>query len=198
MWENLDEGPHDIAVAVDMAISRGAGKIVLIGHSSGGFYAADYAARRGGVDGLVLLSPLTANRTTVKKWFSSEEEVRAAIARAEHLTDTGQGRHLLPLSYWYYAISAESFLQRMSEPDGVFAANLSRANVPTVFIWGSQEARRGHFRALAEGLPMDSVRGVEIEGLEHNYVGHGRILAHHVSEFLSTYLGRSALRQAVE
>jgi pimeloyl-ACP methyl ester carboxylesterase len=188
MWEDLDEGEHDIALAVEMAVERGARKIFLIGHSSGAFYAADYAARRGGVDGLVLLSPLTANRTTVKKWFASENERLAAIAEAKRLVDAGRGRHLLPIPYWYYAISAESFLQRMSEADGVFADNVTRANVPTIFIWGSLEARRGHFRDLADRLPLDSVEGVELDGLEHNYVGHGQILAHHVNRFLDAQL----------
>ena len=68
-WERISQGHLDVAAAVEFLRAQGHERVFLSGHSSGGFYAVDYAARDDRIAGVALLSPLTSNRTGLPRWF---------------------------------------------------------------------------------------------------------------------------------
>lgn len=185
MWEDLTLGVHDIDAAVEHARGLGARQIVLVGHSAGGFYAADYVARRPGVAGVVMLSPLTSNTTNLAMWFPGPGEQAEAIARAQALVDAGRGHHLVPIGAWYYAVSARTLLQRVSEPDGVWSRNLEQGGVPVQVQWGTAESRGPLFQRLVDELRLDVKEAVPIPECDHNYVGFEDVAAAHARAFIA-------------
>jgi pimeloyl-ACP methyl ester carboxylesterase len=184
-WEDLELGIHDIAAAVSYARDQGCRSIFLVGHSAGGFYAADYVSRDSSVSGLVLLSPLTSNKTNLQMWFPQEGQLATALAEARAMVAEGRGHHIIPLGAWYYGVSATTLLQRASEADGVWSTNLNRADVPLLVLWGSEESRGPLFRELVENLKVRDKQYLELPGGDHNYIGQEARTASHIKEFIA-------------
>ncbi len=172
-WERLADGPVDIAAAIAWLRRRATRGILLAGHSSGGWYAADYADRDPDIAGFALLSPLLANSTALAGWFPTQEERDRAYLHAKSLVVDGRGDDLIPLRKWYKAISAASLVERFEEPPGRFEAALGASRAPVLLVAGSRESRvpdwQAMFDRLAPGRPRQFVL---IEGAEHNYIGY--------------------------
>ena len=183
-WEDLELGTHDIAAAVTYARQRGCGSVFVVGHSAGGFYAADYAARDRSLSGMVLLSPLTSNKTNLPMWFRDKAELNRALSEANRMVATGRGHHIIPINAWYYGVSAATLLQRAAEPDGIWSTNLNTADVPLLVLWGSQESRGPMFRQLIDALDVRDKQCAELEGGEHNYIGQEVVTARHIERFI--------------
>lgn len=186
-WEIIENGHKDIGAGVGFLISLGYKKIILAGHSSGGFYSIDYAGGCGDVHGLILLSPLTTNKTMLPRWFRSEKEFEETKAHAEKLIASGRGHILLPLDEWYYAISASSFIDRISEKEGHFQESIKRAKVPIMVLYGGAEDRAPIWKKLYEELDNPEKELAAIEGSEHMYVGFEREVCAAVKKFLGKY-----------
>jgi pimeloyl-ACP methyl ester carboxylesterase len=58
IYENFNESIFDIGGAVDYAKAEGYGEIVLIGESFGTMKVANYASQIGGIDKIILVSPV--------------------------------------------------------------------------------------------------------------------------------------------
>ena len=183
-WEDLDIGVHDLEAAVRHARELGCQDVFLVGHSAGGFYAAAYAAADPAIAGLVLLSPLTSNKTNLGMWFPQPGELETALARAKQMVEQGRGHHLIPINAWFYGVSATTLLQRAAELDGVWSANLNAARRPTLVLWGAQESRGPMFRRLVEELQYDDKRWIELAEGEHNYIGQEEITASYIRRFV--------------
>lgn len=169
-WEDLEVGHLDVQVAVDLARELNPNApIYLVGHSSGGFYIADYAARHPGeVGGLVFLSPVLSHRRVIDQWFPTVSERAEIAARCQALCDDGTGGQLISVRQWFYAISARSLLQRLDEPDAPLEDRLAVAVEPRVFIWGGGETRADAWRNVARRTKSDAV---SVRDLDHNYLG---------------------------
>lgn len=191
-WEDLDVGHHDVAAAVDHLRDLGAKDVFVVGHSAGGFYAADYAARNpGAVRGIVMLSPLTSNKTNLKMWFPEPGQQERTLELARRMVEAGHGHRIIPLDAWYYGVSARTLLQRAAEPDGVWVRNLDAAGCPVLVMWGSMESRGPLFRDLVAELGTADKAVVEIPGCEHNYIGFEDDAAVHTMEFIERLIGRA-------
>lgn len=184
MWEDLELGVHDIDAAVEHARLLGAEQVVIVGHSAGGFYAADYVAQRPGILGVSMLSPLTSNTTNLGMWFP-EGNLEESLDRARALVAAGRGHHLIPIPAWYYAVSARTLLQRAAEPDGVWSQNLEQAGVPVQVLWGGTESRGALFQRLVDELRVEVKQTVVLPGCDHNYIGFEDAAAQHVGDFVS-------------
>ncbi|MFD5224194.1 alpha/beta fold hydrolase [Microbacterium sp. NPDC058342] len=185
-WEDLNTGWRDLEIAVEYVLAAGARRVYFVGHSSGAFYAVDYAARRGAdvpLAGLVLCSALTSNRMSLHRWFPDEEERERVRAQARAMQASGHGNQLIPLPAWYGAISADSLLQRERESPDHFARALSGVDAPVEFVWGAQESRASQWRTLAEGHPRGS--WTELSETDHHYLGAERAFARSVEKFVS-------------
>jgi hypothetical protein len=137
MWEDLSTGHLDLAAGVAHLRARGVEQVVVSGHSSGGFYAADLMPRDAGIAAWVLLSPLTTNKNPLPLWWPDPADRDRAVALARAMVAEGRGRDLIPVSGWFHAISAASLVQRLEEPDGVWLENVGHATAPVLMAWGT-------------------------------------------------------------
>ena len=185
MWESIGDGHRDVAAAVEHLYERGHDRIFISGHSSGGFYTADYCARDPRIAGRILISPLTSNGTAVKVWFPDEQSRARAVAEAERMVADGRGHHLMTLPSWFYAMSAKSILERAAEPEGVWLDAMNRSASPVLMVWGTAESRDAHWRQLGEQFTAPFTRCVTIEGAEHHFVGDERELTAIARDFVA-------------
>ncbi|MQA13742.1 MAG: alpha/beta fold hydrolase [Pseudonocardiaceae bacterium] len=189
MWEDLSTGHLDVAAGIEHLRQRGLEQVVVCGHSSGGFYAADYMTRDGGIAAWVLLSPLTTNKTPLPSWFPEPAQLAAAERMARDMVDAGRGRDLIPLRGWFHAISAASLVQRFEEPDGVWLDSVRHATAPVLMAWGDAEPRHGLWGRLYDQFAGPGDRREVLPGAGHYYRGQERVLATRIGVFLADVLG---------
>jgi pimeloyl-ACP methyl ester carboxylesterase len=182
-WERLAEGKLDVAAAVAYLRAHDVPRVVVAGHSSGGFYAADYAATDPALAGVVLLSPVITNQRPFPYWFASEAERDAAVARARAMVAAGQGHQLIAVPRWFHAISAASLVERADEPPGWFEGNLRRLQMPTLLLYGDRESRPDLWNALLEGVPA-ARKGRAVVHSEHSYIGQEDAVAAAILDFV--------------
>jgi len=117
----------------------------------------------------------------------AQDRVEEFTARARELVASGRGRELMLMPGWWYAISAESYLDRLTEtPDALALAPTIKC--PTLYVRGDKESRESYpaedFRARAGG-PCD----VEIvPDCDHFYNGREEAIQVIVSSWLAKVL----------
>lgn len=184
-WEDLAVGHLDLRAAVAHAHDLGAKRVVLSGHSSGGYYVADYCSRYDDVDGRILLSPVLSNLRSVRAWFPTAARLAEARALAQTYVDRDQDWQLIPVDTWYHAVSARSFLQRLDEAEDPLLRRLLDRTLPTLVLWGGAETRAGAWRVLVDSLPSPTTAHHEVPGADHNYLGHDDQVTRVVGDFLA-------------
>src|SRR3954447_1743045 len=168
--ERLSEGESDVAAAVDYLRGQGTSRVVVVGHSSGGFYAADYAAGDPALAGVALLSPVVSNQRALDYWFAAAAERAAVGARARGMVAAGDGHQLIAVPRWFQAISAASLVERADEPAGWFEGNLARLQMPVLMLYGDQETRAALWTGLLERVPGPR-KTLAVVCAEHSYIG---------------------------
>jgi pimeloyl-ACP methyl ester carboxylesterase len=168
------EGIADNRYAARWLAEKGFQNPVVIGHSNGGMLAVKHVSDHPETSAMVLLSAHGGGRGGVERTsragLLAGGRLDEITAQARALVAAGRGRELMLLPGWWYVITAESFLDRMTEmPDVLELAPTIRC--PTLFIRGDQEDPDTYpaeaFRARAGG-PCD----VEIvPDCDHFYVG---------------------------
>ena len=190
MWEDLGAGDLDIRVAVNWLVARGYTDIVLSGHSSGAYYVAHYCAdpanlAAGHVIARVLLSPVLSHRTHLDAgWFPNAATRDHAIAQARSLVAAGEGHRLIPVDYWYHAISAASLLQRECEAPGIAETLLAASALPMLLVGGARESRLSAWRDVYERSAVELKDFVVLPDSEHNYLGAEDALFHRLASFV--------------
>lgn len=185
MWEDLSTGHLDLVAGVGHLRERGVENVVVCGHSSGGFYAADLVPRDPTVAAWILLSPLTTNKNPFAWWWPDPADARRVREQATAMVAAGRGRDLIPVPGWYHAISAGSLLQRFEEPDDVWLANVRQATAPVLMVWGDAEPRHGLWQHLFSEFAGIRDRSRVLAGAGHYYQGHERLLAEEIDCFLT-------------
>jgi pimeloyl-ACP methyl ester carboxylesterase len=153
------EGIEDNRLAARWMAARGFPPPVVIGHSNGGMLAVPHVVAHPHTPAMILLSAHGGGRDGVRR--SSQAGMMAAdrleeiTARAHAMVAEGRGRELMLMPGWWYAISAESFLDRMTEmPDILELA--PRVKCPVLYLRGDQESAENYpaekFRARAGGV----------------------------------------------
>ena len=109
------------------------------------------------------------------------------------LVKAGRGRELMLMSGWWYAISAESFLDRLTEtPDTLELA--PRVKCPTLYIRGDREPRASYpaedFKSRAGGPCTVEV----VRDCDHFYNGCEEAIQAIVSSWLAKALHLGATR----
>jgi alpha/beta superfamily hydrolase len=189
MWEDLSTGHLDLAAGVAHLRERGVEQVVVSGHSSGGFYAADLMPREPDVAAWVLLSPLTASSNPFPLWWPDPAEQARAADRAHALVAEGRGRELIPVPGWFHAISAASLVQRLAEPPGLWESNVRQRSAPMLLAWGDAEPRHALWDRLFGELARPGDRRVVLPGAGHYYRGYEDQLAAAVGDFLTAATG---------
>ena len=185
MWERIADGWKDVAGAVAFARARGHDRVFLAGHSSGGFYAADFAAGHGPIDGVVLLSPVVTFRSYLRTWFPDPSALEATAGRARNMVDTGVGHYLIPLCASYYGISAESLLERVGLPEDHLEQRLREIDCPLLLVWGEAESRNRLWSEIYERMDARATSRLTIPGAGHHYAGAEQRVADAIAAFVS-------------
>jgi pimeloyl-ACP methyl ester carboxylesterase len=152
------EGIEDNRTAARWLAARGFAHPVVIGHSNGGMLAVQHVADHPHTPALVLLSAHLGGKNimerTSKAGLMAQDRIEEFSVRARELVAVGRGRELMLMPGWWYAISAESYLDRLTEtPDALALA--PKVKCPTLYIRGDQELRENYpaeeFKANAGG-----------------------------------------------
>jgi len=179
----------DNRIAAEWLKARGFPAPVVIGHSNGGMLGTQHVVDHPHTPALVLLSAGRGGVRTVsggrEGLFAGNREAELT-AQAERMVKAGRGRELLFMPGWWWVISAESFLDRISTvPDTIALA--PRIKCPVLWVRGDQEDADRYpaeeFQRAAGG-PCD----VEIvANCDHFYNGR----EDHVAGLVAKWLART-------
>ena len=186
------EAIADNRIAAEWLEARGFPPPVVIGHSNGGMLATQHVVDHPQTPALVLLSTgrggaSTGRESGTERLFAMDrfEELHS---RARELVTAGRGRELLFMPGWWYVISAESFLDRISSvPDTIALA--PRIKCPVLCIRGDKEDVHRYpaeeFQRAAGGPCQVEI----IPGCDHFYNGRESQVAGIVASWLARTLG---------
>jgi pimeloyl-ACP methyl ester carboxylesterase len=178
---------HELAAA--WLADRGFPAPIVVAHSNGGMMAPPFVLAHPDTPALVLLSagrggPATDQRSGLLAG-GSLAEVRE---RATALVDAGRGRELMMVPGWWYLITAESFLDRITTVPDLLAA-APRITCPVLYVRGDRESAHqfpgDEYRARAGG-PCE-VRVVP--DCDHFYNGRTAEVTELVCEFVTRTMG---------
>jgi pimeloyl-ACP methyl ester carboxylesterase len=188
------EGIEDNRIAASWMKERGFPGPIVIGHSNGGMLAVKHVADHPETPALVLLSAHGGGTGGVERssraGLMAGDRLDAITAQAHALVAAGRGRELMLMPGWWYVISAESFLDRMTEmPDVLELAPQIRC--PTLFIRGDREDRDSYpaerFRDRSGGRCDVAI----VSDCDHFYVGRENAICDLVAGWLAHTLGLS-------
>jgi pimeloyl-ACP methyl ester carboxylesterase len=184
------ESIEDNRTAARWLAARGFPAPAVIGHSNGGMLAVQHVADHPQTPALVLLSAHLGGKNilerTSKAGLMAQDRVEEFTALARERVAAARGRELMLMPGWWYAISAESYLDRLTEtPDGLALA--PRVKCPALYLRGDQESRANYpaedFKARAGGPCTVEI----VPDCDHFY--NGREAA--VQELASSWLSRT-------
>ena len=172
-FQTTGEALADNRHAAQWLAARGFPAPVVIGHSNGGMLGVQHVVDHPQTPALILLSTGRGGPRTVsggpEKLFAQDRQAEFE-ARARELVAANRGRELLLMPGWWYAISAESFLDRITTvPDTIALAPQIRC--PVLAIRGDREDRDRYpaeeFQARCGGPCTVHI----IPDCDHFYVG---------------------------
>jgi pimeloyl-ACP methyl ester carboxylesterase len=137
------DGIADNNFAASWMATRGFPHPVVIGHSNGGMLGVQHVHDHPETPALILLSAHRGGRTAreaqLKRGFLAGNKVDNVMAHAEALIAAGRGRELMLLPGWWFVLSAESYVDRMTQmPDILELAPTIKC--PVLYIRGDQES----------------------------------------------------------
>jgi len=188
-FQTAAEGIEDNRLAARWLAARGFDSPVVIGHSNGGMLAVRHAADHPTTPALVLLSAHGGGRDIIQRGARSGlmvgERIEEFASRARAMVKEGRGRELMLMPGWWYAISAESFLDRLTEtPDTLALA--PQVKCASLFVRGDKEPRDAYpaeeFRARAGGPCTVEI----VPDCDHFYNGREEAVTQLVASWLAS------------
>ncbi len=185
------EAIEDNRLAARWLAARGFRAPVVIGHSNGGMLAVRHVVDHPRTPALVLLSAHGGGKRIVqmgsKTGLMVGDRVEEFAARAREMVAAGRGRELMLMPGWWYAISAESYLDRLTEtPDTLELA--PEVKCPTLYIRGDRESAANYpaedFKARATGPVAVKI----VPDCDHFYNGRETVVGRIVCSWLSREL----------
>jgi len=136
------EAIEDNRIAAGWLAARGFPRPVVLGHSNGGMLAVRHVADHPETTALVLLSAHCGGKDLVARasraGLLAGDRLEKLTGKARSLVAAGRGRELMLLPGWWYVVSAESFLDLLTElPDILEIAPQIRC--PVLTLRGDQE-----------------------------------------------------------
>ncbi len=187
-YQLTSEGIEDNRLAARWMRERGFPPPVVIGHSNGGMLAVAHVVAHPDTPAMILLSAHGGGKDGVlrssRAGLMAADRLEEITAQARTMVGEGRGRELMLMPGWWYVISAESFLDRMTAmPDILELA--PRVRCPVLYLRGDQENAETYpaeaFQRLAGG-PCD----VEIiPDCDHFYVGRESAVIARVTSWLA-------------
>ena len=172
-FQLLSEAIEDNRIAAAWVAERGFANPIVIGHSNGGMLAVRHVADHPHTPAMVLLSAHCGGRNMVAlasaAGLLARDRLEETTVRAKAMVESGKGKELMLLPGWWYACTAESFLDLGNCPDILELA--PRISCPVLYLRGDKEprdlypaeefARRAGGRCVVEIVP----------DCDHFYVG---------------------------
>jgi len=191
-FQFVREAIADNRTAAEWLEARGFATPVVIGHSFGGMLATQHIIDYPQTPALVLLSAgrggASAGRESGTERLFAMDRFDELHARALELVKAGRGRELLLMPGWWYVISAESFLDRISSvPDTIALA--AKIKCPVLCVRGDKEDVHRYpaeeFQRAAGGPCQVEI----IPDCDHFYNGRESRVAGIVASWLARTLG---------
>jgi pimeloyl-ACP methyl ester carboxylesterase len=185
------EGIADNNFAAAWMASHGHAAPVVIGHSNGGMLGVQHVCDHPETPALVLLSAHRGGKSAFefqrKRGILAGNRVDEVLEQARALVAAGRGKELMLLPGWWFVISAESYVDRMTQMPDILelAPNIK---CPVLYIRGDQEPEAAipaeEFRARAGGRCDVEV----ISDCDHFYVGREDTVCRIVASWLANIL----------
>jgi pimeloyl-ACP methyl ester carboxylesterase len=193
-FQLTQEGIDDNRTAAQWLAGRGFANPVIIGHSNGGMLGVRHVVDHPQTPALVLLSAGRGGISSMQEGSSAGllagDGVDELTAKARALVHAGRGRELMFMPGWWYVISAESFLDRMTEvPDTLALA--PQVKCPVLCIRGDEESRE---RYPAEEFQSRAGGHCDVEivaNCDHFYNGREDVVTDIVANWLAKTLNVS-------
>lgn len=187
-FQTIAESVADNVFARAFIAERGYSSPIVIGHSNGGMLSVRHVADHPDTPALVLLSAHKGGRNLVpdisKAGLLAQDRFDEITEQAKDLVTAGRGREIMSLPGWWYAASAESWLDLCANmPDIMELA--PRIKCPVLYIRGDQESADIYpMEAFAEACagPCDTVL---VPDCDHFYRGREDAVAAIVADWLS-------------
>ena len=185
------EGIEDNATAARWLVEQGLPPPVVIGHSNGGMLAVPHVVAHPDTPAMILLSAHGGGKDGVlrssRAGMMAADRLEEITAQARTLVAEGRGRELLLMPGWWYVISAESFLDRMTAMPEVLEL-APEIRCPVLYLRGDQESAANYpaeaFQARAGGPCQVQI----IPDCDHFYVGREAAVIERVTGWLARTL----------
>ncbi len=186
------EAIEDNAIAAQWMAARGFVEPVVMGHSNGGMLGVRHVVDHPATRALVLLSAGRGGATSVRsgatEGLMAGERFEEIYANARKLVAEGRGKELMLMPGWWYVITAESFIDRLTEVPDVLAL-APEVKCPVLYIRGDKEnAERYPAEQFVERATAPAIARV-IPNCDHFYNGREDEVASVVTGWLGSTLG---------
>jgi pimeloyl-ACP methyl ester carboxylesterase len=189
-FQTYAEAIRDNEIAAAWVGRQGFPHPVVIGHSNGGLLAVRHVADHPGTPALVLLSAHCGGKNMLplasKAGLLAQDRILEFHEKASTLVKSGKPRELMLIPGWWYAITAESFLDLKNCPDILEFA--PRIACPSLYIRGDREPRdlypAEEFARRAKGPCKVEI----VPDCDHFYAGREDEIAGRVNMFIETAL----------
>ena len=196
-FQTASEAIADNNFAAAWLGARGHTAPIVIGHSNGGMLAVRHVADHPETQALVLLSAHGGGASILRQssaaGLMAGDRVDEFLAEATRLVAAGRPRELMLMPGWWYAITAESLLDRDRNTPSILEL-APRIACPVLYLRGDQEPKDLYpAEAFAEraGGPCD-VRIVA--NCDHFYNGREETVATLVADWLAPRLASDQVR----
>jgi pimeloyl-ACP methyl ester carboxylesterase len=190
-FQLTSDGIEDNRLAARWLAGQGLPPPVIIGHSNGGMLSVPHVVAHPDTPAMILLSAHGGGKSAVGR--SSQSGLMAGnrleeiTAQASAMVAEGRGKDLLLMPGWWYVISAESYLDRMTAmPDVLELAPQVRC--PVLYLRGDQESAENYpaeaFQARAGGPCEVQI----IPDCDHFYNGREAAVTERVTAWLAKTL----------
>lgn len=179
-WATVDEHQRSTRAVLDWIGARYR-RVILVGHSLGGWLAVWAAARAvANIRGVALLSPILRPQAVPL----GDDEI---LEKAQALVAAGRGQDLIALPRWSWAVSAQSVVtyRQQGEPE-MLGPLASGIEVPLLILTGEHETAN-----VLEGIEqMRALRGhrdawVSLARCNHFYLGRESDVQRIVGDFVA-------------
>ena len=186
-FQTYAEAIRDNEIAATWVEGKGFPHPLIVGHSNGGMLAVRHVAEHPHTPALVLLSAHCGGRNMLplasKAGLLAQDRIEEFHDQASSLVRSGKPKALMLLPGWWYAITAESFLDLKNCPDVLELA--ARIACPVLYIRGDKEPRELYpaeeFARRAKGPCRVEI----VPDCDHFYVGREDEIAQRVNMFIA-------------
>jgi pimeloyl-ACP methyl ester carboxylesterase len=181
---------EDNRIAASWLAQQGFPDSIVIGHSNGGMLATQHVCDHPKTPALILLSAHRGGKIdealsagTRGSGMMTEDSHFAFKAEARRLVDEGRGHTLMQMPGWWYVVTADTYLDRISNMPDIIA-NARRITCPVLYVRGDKEVPSQYpaeeFQAAAAGPCDISI----VPDCDHYYKGRSDVVAALVSTWL--------------